>query len=77
MDSWGRSLKTLAGGATVAAAGLVLAGACQILAGWLRFGEALPELEGQLPAIHAKFSASLYLHLAARLMATTEIARGR
>ena len=39
--------------------------------------EALLELEGLYPVIHAKIIANLNLHLATRLMATTEIARGR
>jgi SulP family sulfate permease len=39
--------------------------------------EALLELEGLFPVIHAKLIANLNLHLATRLMATTEIARGR
>jgi len=39
--------------------------------------DALLELEGIFPVIHAKLIANLNLHLATRLMATTEIARGR
>ena len=39
--------------------------------------EALLELEGLFPAIHAKLLANLNLHLATRLIATTQIARGR
>ncbi len=39
--------------------------------------ESLLELEGLYPVIHAKLIANLNLHLATRLKATTEIARGR
>jgi CRP-like cAMP-binding protein len=39
--------------------------------------EALLELEGLFPAIHAKLLSNLNLHLATRLIATTQIARGR
>ena len=39
--------------------------------------DALLELEGLFPVIHAKLIANLNLHLATRLAATTEIARGR
>jgi SulP family sulfate permease len=39
--------------------------------------DALLELEGLFPVIHAKIMANLNLHLATRLAATTEIARGR
>lgn len=39
--------------------------------------ESLLELEGLYPVIHGKIIANLNLHLATRLMATTEIARGR
>ncbi len=39
--------------------------------------EALLELERLFPVVHAKIISNLNLHLATRLMATTEIARGR